>query len=450
MKYVFFGAFAVLLLLSVVAWSIQPRLAAEGKIPLTWVSDDNPARREQIALFNTLHPDFELRLDPSNREMAKVIVQCIAGVGPDLFDCYGGTQLSAFVKAGIAWDVTDQLEAAGIDVENDIWRCGHPHMLYEGRVYGVLNNASVDCVWFHKDLFDEAGLPYPKGPWRWEEFIPLAQKLMVRDAKGRIERFGLMFEWWNWRHFMLQWGGRAYTEDGTRCILDSPETVAAIQFMQDLIYKHHVSPSPVEEAAIATTGGWGSGTITFFGGKKSVMAMGGRWWLCTLRKYDGLRLGAVETPHGPKRVYRGYGRSTLVNKHGPRREEALTFLKYLAGREFSDLINRQADALGPVKRFCYTDTYLHNPEHPEEDFNALWRDVMQFGVPDDDSPFVNGSVADRIMQRQLDLVKADQKGAEAAMRTAAREINEEILKTLERDPSLKKRYEELIRAKGGT
>jgi hypothetical protein len=172
--------------------------------------------------------------------------------------------------------VTLQLEAAGIDVENDIWHAGHPHMLFEGRAYGVLNNASVDCLWFHKDLFDEAGLPYPEGPWTWDEFIPLAKKLMVRDERGRVKRFGMMFEWWNWRHFMHQWGGRVYTEDGTRCILDCPGTVGAIQFMQDLIYKHRIAPSPVEEAAIATQGGWGSGTISFFGGQKTATAMGGR------------------------------------------------------------------------------------------------------------------------------------------------------------------------------
>jgi len=177
------------------------------------------------------------------------------------------------------------------------------------------------------------------------------------------------------------------------------------------------------------------------------MALGGRWWLCTLRKYDGLRLGAVESPHGPNRQFRGYGRSTLINRHGPRREEALDFLKYLAGRDFNELINRQADAIGCMKRFCYTDAFLHNPEHPEEDFNALWRDVMELGVPDDESPFVNGSVVDRIMLRQLDLVKANQKTGEAAMRSAAKEINAEIQKTLERDPSLRKRYDALT--KGG-
>jgi len=445
MKYVFAGALAVLLLLSGVAWLIQPRLAEEGKIPLVWVSDDNPAHREQIAVFNRLHPEFSLRLDPSNTGMQKVIVQCIGGVGPDLFDCYDGFQLSAYVKSGIAMDVTDELAAAGINVERDCWAAAHPTCIYEGRTYGFPTNASVNAIWFNKDIFDRNGVPYPKGPWTWDEFIPLAQKLTVRGPNGRIEHFGFMMDWWNWRHFLYQWGGRVYTPDGTRCVLDSPQCIAAIQMMQDLVYKYHVAPSPVEEAAIATAGGWGSGTITFFGGGKAAMALGGRWWLCTLRNYEGLRLGAVECPHGPKRVFRGYGRSTLVNKNSPRAKQAIVFLKYMAGREYNELINRQADALAPVKRYCYTDLYLHDPEFPNEDFNAVWRDVMQYGIPDQVSPFVNGNVVGRIIGRQLDLVKNGSKTAADAMRTAARQINEEIAKTVERDPSLRRRYEKLTK-----
>ncbi|HPD15929.1 MAG TPA: extracellular solute-binding protein [Planctomycetota bacterium] len=445
MKYVFAGAFAVLALLSGVAWLLQPRLAEEGKTPLVWISDDNPARREQIAVFNQLHPQYALRLDPSNVGMQKVIVQCIGGVGPDLFDCYDGFQLSAYVKSGIAMDVTDELAAAGISVERDCWAAAHPNCLYEGRTYGFPTNASVNALWINKDLFDRHGIPYPKGPWTWDDFIPLAQKLTVRGASGRIEHFGFMMDWWNWRHFCLQWGGRVYTPDGTRCTLDSPENIAAVQLMQDLVYKHHVAPNPVEEAAIATAGGWGSGTITWFGGGKAAMALGGRWWLCTLRNYEGLRLGAVECPHGPQRVFRGYGRSTLVNRNSPRRAEAVAFLKYLAGKEYNELINRQADALAPVIRYCYTDLYLHDPQFPNEDFNAVWRDIMQYGLPDEVSPFVNGNAAGRIIAKQLDLVKNGTKPAADALRTAARQINEEIEKTVRRDPELRERYEALTR-----
>jgi multiple sugar transport system substrate-binding protein len=443
MKRVFGGVFLGLILLSVVAWKIQPDLGQEGKIPLVWVSDDNPARREQIRLFNRLYPQYDLRLDPTNTGMEKVIVQSLAGVGPDLFDCYDGFQLSAYVKSGIAWDVTEPLQEAGIDVHKDLWPAVHPNILHEGRVYGFPTNAAVNAVWFNKDIFDKYHLPYPKGPWTWEEFIPLAQRLTVRDEKGRIEHFGFLCDWWNWPQFVLQWGGKLYTDDGTRCIVDSPEAVAGVQFLQDLIYKYHVMPSPVEEAAMATQGGWGTGTITFFGAGKGAMALGGRWWLCSLRDYRGLRLGAVECPHGPYRVFRGYGRATLINSKSPRRWQALDFLKYEASKPYNDLINHQADALAPVIRFCFTPEYLHDPAFPQEDFNAVWRDVMKFGVPDQISPFINGQRASRILNKQLDLVKNNQKTAQAALETAAREINAEIQKTLEQDPQLRLRYEQL-------
>ena len=478
MKAFFAVTLCVLGGLSGVAWLIQPKLGGEGKIPLTWVSDDNPARKEQISLFNELHPGHDLRLDPTNTGMQKVIVQSLAGVGPDLFCCYDGFQLSAYVRSGIAWDVTDELAKAGIDPKRDAWSGAHPNCIHEGRVYGFPDNASVDCIWINKDIFRKLGLPLPTGKvtrtdsqgrkveeaWRWiEDFIPLAEKLTPRDADGRAEHFGFLFQWWAWRHFILQWGGRVFTPDGTRCVVDCPGTISAIQFMQDLIYKYRVSPSPAEEA-MASKGGWGAGTIQWFAGEKAAMALGGRWWLCTLRKqtHPGVPAGATEaqkqeierhrlkltavlSPRQTYQRYSGYGRATLINSESPRRREALEFLKYLAGREFSELINRQADALAPVKKFCYTEKYLHNPEFPEEDYNAVWREAMDYGVPNEVSPFVNGNAAMRILNRQLDLVKNNSKSAADAMKTAARQVNEEIQKTLQRDPSLRKQYEEVMR-----
>jgi len=449
MKWLFGGSFVVLLLLSCAAWSIRPVPEAAGKIPLLWVSDDNPARREQIGLFNALNPQYELRLDPNNQGMEKVIVQSIAGVGPDLFDCYDGFQLSAYARSGIAWDITDKLKES-IDFEKDVWPAVFPNFVLDGRAYGFPTNVCANAIWFNKDIFEANGIPYPAGPWTWDEFLKVAQKLTVREGR-RVKRFGLLNDWWNWRQFVIQWGGEVYSRDGTRCILDSPEAIAGIQFLHDLMYKYKVMPTPAEEAAMATTGGWGSGTITVFADGKGAMALGGRWWLCTLRtvqqnkkeKAERLRLGAVECPHGPYRVFRGYGRATLVNKNSPRREEALQFTRYEAGEPYNALINHQADALAPVKPYSYTPGYLHDPAFPEEDFNAVWRDVMQYAVPDHDSPFINGQAASRILDRQLDLVKSDEKPVADALRAAAQELNEEIQKTLQRDPELRVRYEAL-------
>jgi multiple sugar transport system substrate-binding protein len=253
----------------------------------------------------------------------------------------------------------------------------------------------------------------------------------------------------------MQWGGRVYSEDGTRCVLDTPEAIAGIQFLHDLMYKYKVMPTPIEEAAMATAGGWGSGTITYFSGGKAAMAVGARWWLCTLRDIQKerakqgkpFRLGAVEGPHGPVRVFRGYARATLLNKNSPNREAAFEFARYEAGREYNDLINHQADGLAPVKRFSYAPEYLHDPDFPDEDYNAVWRDIMQYARPDQICPFINGQAASRIMEQQLDFVKNDAKPVPDAMRTIAEKINEEIRKTLERDPSARAQYEEVMRGK---
>lgn len=443
MKFVFAGAFGLLVLLSVVAWALRPA-PPDGRIPLVWVTDPSPARQEQLDLFNRLHSGYELRLDPSNLEMQKVIVQSIGGVGPDLFTAYDNFGLSAAVKAGIAWDVTDALTSAGIDFSRDVWNAARQTFMYEGRIYGFPGNAATDAVWFHRDLFDEAGIPYPEGPMTWEEFLPIARRLTVRDERGRAKQYGFLFDpAAHWLQFVMQWGGSFYTPDGTRCTLDSPEAIAAATFMHDLIFRHRVTPSVTELNAMATQGGWGMNDISFLGGKRVAMALGGRWWLSSLRQYKGLRLGVFECPHAARRVFRGYGKSIIINRHSPRREAALEVFRYLAGRPYNELINDQADALAPMKRFCEGPRFLHNPAYPEEDYNHVWRSVMEHTEPEQVSPFVNGQIVARIMARQFDMFKTGQKSPEETMRSITREVNAEIRRTLEINPELRARWERL-------
>ncbi len=446
MKPFFLGVLLVLVFLSGVAWWISPRPVQDGKIVLTWCSDDNPARREQIDLFNRTHPRYRLQLDPANNGMEKVIVQSEAKVGPDLFDSYSAFQSSAFIKSGIAWDITDRLRDAGVDLRNDAWRAALPLVMHEGRVYGFPRNAGTDAVFYNRTLFEQNGVPEPKERLTAEEFLVLAKKLTVRDTDGRVKQFGFMFSWGQWQFFMKQWGGRMYSADGTRCEVDCPETVAAMQFLQDLVWKHNIAPTPLQESAMATSGGWGSGALTWFGGGRAAMAYGGRWWLCLLRdkdNYQNLKLGAVEVQFGPKRQYMGYCGVVMINKNSPRREQAFDFIKFMAGKEYNELINHQADALGPMKKYVETDLFLHDPAFPAEDFNQVWRDVMALGEPQEMCDFINGAVAELIINEQLDLLKNNQKSAEEAMKAAARQINAVIEKNLKKSKALKTRYDKV-------
>src|SRR5471030_3071243 len=110
-----FVSIVTLFVASILVWKLQPPSTAEGRIVLTWVSDDNPARKAQAELFEKLHPNIKVNIDPANSGVEKVIVQCLAGVGPDVFYAADAFQLAAYAKSGVAMDVTDELRKSGID-----------------------------------------------------------------------------------------------------------------------------------------------------------------------------------------------------------------------------------------------------------------------------------------------------------------------------------------------
>jgi multiple sugar transport system substrate-binding protein len=441
----FFALLGALLLLSVVVWKLQPPISIAGKTKLIRVSDNNPLRQAQIDLFNKLNPTLDLQLDPSDNGVDKVIVQSMGGVGPDLFDCFSPLQLSAYVQSDIAMDLTGELKKRGIDITKDCFPGMLTTCIYQGRVYGVPTNIAADGIWLHKDLLAAAGIPVHKGPWTWAEFIPLAQKLTKRDATGKPLCYGFYFDWWNFAHFFKGFGAHIYSADGTHCVVDSPQAIAAVQLMHDLVYKYKVSSSPVEEASMSTAGGFGSGSVSVFAEKHAATALGGRWWLATLRGYKGLETGVMESPYGTVRDFHAYGRCTLINKESPHKEDALKYILYMAGPEYNNLVNDQADGICVFKKYTHSNRFLLNPQYPKETDNAIWLDIAAHSTGDETSPFISGQVVNDLITEQLDLVKADQKAPADAMRDAAANINEQIKKNIQEDPALADKYKAVSR-----
>ncbi len=433
-----------LLALTLVVWRIQPPAEANGVAKVVRVSDSNNLRQEQVDLFNKTHPAIDMVIDPSAGDAQPVIVESIGGDGPDCFDCFSTFQLSAYVLSGIALDVTDALKAKGLDVTKDCYLGALGTCLYNGRIYGVPTNIAADGIWYHKDLFRSLGIPAHKSAWTWAEIIPLAQKLTIRDGQGHPIRYGFMFEWWNWAHFFAGFGAHVYSPDGTRCTVDSPAAIAAVQMMHDLVYKYHVSSTPVEDASMATAGGFGSGAMSIFGAKHAAMALGGRWWLAQLRTYKDIDIGVMESPVGKVRAFHAYGRSTLINRFSPHAAECLEYLLYQSQAPYNNLVNEQADGMSAFPRFNNSPAFFLNPKYPKETDNAVWKDIAEHAHADDTSPFFNGDVTTQIMKEQLDLVQANEKSPADAMKTAASEINARMLDSLKDDPELSAKYRALI------
>lgn len=450
MKYLFAALLIGMIVLSFVAYSMIPRPPDDGKVDLTWVSDPNPARQEQIAAFNRMFPECRLRLDSNNADMTKILVQSSVRIGPDIIDVYGIQQMYVYVEAGILLDVTDIAKEMGFD-PSVTYPKARDTFTIEGRQYGFPCNVDAPVIFYNKNLFDQYSVPYPEGHWTWEECIETALKLTHKRPGGRgYERFGLALGYSAWQEILMQFGASVFSEDGTRCTLDTPEALEAMQFYYDLHFKWHVVPTPSDKLAMSGEGGWGAGEIRWFGNGRIAMMRIGRWGLIQFRKYDNLRLGVCHMPHpeGRELVVLAASRSAAVNAKGPHPEHAVKFLKYLTSKAYNDLINMDADALPPNKAYA-TPEHMHNPKHPEDDeYNAYFVEALQYGKGREVNPFINPYRAMEIIQREVDLMLAQEKSPRQAMLEATQRINKEMEKNISKSKKLQARYEAALR--GGT
>jgi len=473
MKYLFGTILSLLAVLSFVVGALKPGASPPGKTPLVWVSDNNPQRTPQIERFNDMFPDCLLRLDPNNTGITKIIVQTCANVGPDVIDVYGIHQLQSYVDAGVLLDVTDIAKERGFDPSVTYPKAA-PALSIEGRQYCFPCNVNTNILFYNKNLFDKYGVPYPPRQPTWDELVALAQKVTIRPPGSKLpECFGIASI--NWQELLYMAGGRFFNEDGSRCVVDSPEAIRAFKFYHDLMYKYKVMPTPLEQSAMSSQGGWGQGWRNWFGAEKIAMITIGKWALITFRQfiaeqkreyeewhrahpnqpYPGmppLRMGGSHLPHfadlPPRQIISC--RSGAVNRLNPEADKAVNFLEFLASKDYCDTINEGADAL-PGNREYGTLEHMHNEAYPDEDLlNELTLEATEWGVVREISPFIDGQTALRLVSTQVQRLDASKDvSVEEVCRTAAHDVNTEIARNVASNPELKIRWNHLQATRNG-
>ncbi len=162
-------------------------------------------------------------------------------------------------------------------------------------IYAIPNDFTPMVMYYNKDLFDAAGVPYPKDSWSFDDFLQTAQKLTKKGQYG--------FAFGNWMPGWVMWlwnnGGDVLSEDGQRAsgFFDSEANQQTFTYIRDLINKHKVSPSLSEAASMG---------VDLFANGQAAMTVSGHWALVGYKnapKKDGKpainweRLGVVRMPH---------------------------------------------------------------------------------------------------------------------------------------------------------
>lgn len=247
----------------------------------------------------------------------------------------------------------------------------------EGHTHGTMNAAEIMMLFYNRDLFEKAGVPAPPASaataYTWDQFVETAKALTL-DAGGRnasdpefdpenIRQYGISFPtgWTGWYPLLRSNGGNITNADGTQLTLNTPEAVEVFQRLQDLIYTHHVAPTPSQAENLPATS-------IQLQTQRVAMVIDGQWNLLSLGE-AGVPVGVGVLPSFKEPITVIVGSITAINAATAHPAETLAFWLYHNDPQKNlDLFQR--GLMMPLEAKYYTDQasidyWTANEFHPE-------------------------------------------------------------------------------------
>lgn len=218
---------------------------ANGDVTLTYASWDTEQAvglRKVLDEFEKENPTIKVKMEttPWDQYWMKLEAATTGGNMSDVVTMHS-TESYKYMSAGVLMNLDDVISENNIDMSNFTEGIADFYT-HEESLYAIPKDASVIGLWYNKQIFDEAGVPYPDDTWNWEKLREVAIEL-TDESKGI---YGFAADnapetgYWS---FIFQNEGRVYSESNTESEFDTPEVQGALTYYRDLILEDKVSPS---------------------------------------------------------------------------------------------------------------------------------------------------------------------------------------------------------------
>lgn len=211
---------------------------------------------EVLPLFRAKQPHVHVQsVVHSTGHYPKLVTMFAAGTPPDVtaIDNY---HISEFSAQGVLHELESFIKRDRFRLDQ-YFDAALIEGVWKGKRYGMSYIGASRVLFYHQELFAKAGLKTPhelfrEGKWTQETFLDAARRLTLKGPDGQIAQFGYNFA--RGLPFTTEsvwdFGGELLDTDHRRCLLDTPAAVAGYQYLQDLIYRHRVAPTPQEQQGV--------------------------------------------------------------------------------------------------------------------------------------------------------------------------------------------------------
>ena len=384
--------------------------------------------------FNTMNADFEAETGihvvvqpvPGDEDeyKAKINIDLMGGSTVDVVETLGPKDYSRQVSAGFFMPLNEAVEEAGID----------PYSIYganlpvedDGNYYALPFKQEMYCVFYNKAIFDEAGVPYPEGPWTWDEYVETAQKLT--DKKNGV--YGsFMNADLPWMYMPAQQlAVPFYKEDGS-CNFDDPVFKEYAEWFKYISNDLGVQPSVAELEA--ENANWNYYALE---GYRLAMFPQGNWFTRLLNSQEDYpkdwNYGVAPLPSAGEGgnnnlVSLGY---VAINKNAAHPEEALTYALWIAENQWKYEGGIPAFATMSEEDQQLAFGSIAEASHGQVTVDDLYQNLVNTGLGSVSSDIVGTAAAEyyNIVKEELSSYNMNLQDIDTAISNIVTRVNEAI------------------------
>lgn len=333
-----------------------------------WDSEQQPGLQMIIDEFKKTNPDIDviMEVSPWAQYWTKLETTAAGGTTQDIF-WINAPQFQRYAKNGQIAPIDDLVKNGDINPENYIQAMANTYTI-DGKLYALPKDIDSIALWYNKEIFDNAGIPYPNDTWTWEEMEKAAEK--IKDSSGN---YGVTFHlpsnqesYWN---VIYTFGGEVVSSDKKTSGYTNPKTLEGVQRIRSLIDRD-IAPSLNELVEVPA--------IDLFSSGKSGMFYGGTWRMRPIMNNEAIskKVGVTTLPAKENKTSIVHGLGYAIYAKGKNIEASKKFIKYLASKEANLL---QAQHMGTIPAFIETqEGWLGR--YPGLNMKA-YLDIMPTGTP---------------------------------------------------------------------
>jgi len=273
-----------------VAPTTAPAAAGQTTVRLltTHGATMSPFIQTSLDKFHAENPDVKVEWeDLTEGYYDRLNVQLASGTLPDVVNLRSFDMFDWYSRGNLH-DISDFLNNDPDVKPEDMVDAILQSCVFDGKYYGIPYDASVEVVYYNKDMFDAAGVPYPKDDWTWDDMLAAAKALTNPDDGT----FGFArlpsYSDWQVEPWVLSAGGKLINDERTEWTMVGPEAESAFKFLADLVNEHKVAPPPQAES-----------DVNLFVLGKGAMYVSGQWEIPGNRDAVKFNWDVAAFPTGP-------------------------------------------------------------------------------------------------------------------------------------------------------